>query len=1228
MPISSLFNACRIALITVILLLVIAPEHTQASLGISEFSANSSESFPDEEEDFPDWIELHNTANTNISTRGYALTDNPDLPRKWPMPDTIIAAGKYLVVFASGKNHITPGEELHSNFSLGNEGEYLALTGPESDEPVDEFNYPKQFYAISYGKNGYFSMPTPGTVNTPVSYTDYVRDTNFSSTRGLFENPFTLEISTNTSEAKIFYTTDFTVPSSDNGTLYTQPLSITTTTVIRAIATAPGMVSSNIDTQTYIFPEDVINQPETPQGFPRTWGIDNSTNNGNTGLPRPADYEMDPDIITQFGAQSVIEALRHHPTISLIMKPDDLFNESSNSSTGGIYSNPYGGTGNQFLPGWGTPQEWERPGSVEFINFNDIAGKQVDCGVRIAGNYARHPNRYKHHLRVTFRRKYGPAKLQAQLFSRTSVNTFDDLILRGGNSESWTFPGSSGNGPGTRGNVQYMRDQFYKDSQVAMGHLSANQEYFHLYINGLYWGFYTLIERVDAHFLSQHLGGTEDDYDVFKQNNVLSDGMRDDWETMYAISRSGLFGTANYNAIQNYLDVDNLIDYVLFNFYAGNVDWRNNWRAGRKRAAGEGFRFFMWDGERGLGDQSGNSTYTFDSTGRNWNYHATELHQDLTSNIDYRMRFADHIQRELFNDGSLTAKNSKARYNARADEIRPSLIAESARWGDRQRPNNPYTIENEWKAELQWLNDVFFALRTDVVMNQFRGKGLYPEVPAPTLNVHGGHVEKGVPLHITSESTSIYFTTDGSDPRLSRGAVNPAAQIISGGGGEETVLIHAGGPWRYDDSGNDLGAIWRDPEFDDTLWSKGSAPLGFGLINGTTLETIINPLRNITVYFRQSFALNQAATLTAANCKAQIDGGAIIYINGTEMIRDNMPSGAVTYFTRSSSDGNEGDFDNFPFSPQLLTEGTNTIAAELHNISAGSSDMVFDLSLSAVKPSGPTMIIDKPLTIRARSYENGDWSALTEATFTTGAAADPENLVISEIHYNPAGTSEDGEFIELFNISDTQISLAGVRFSAGIHYEFSAQQTLAPGEHLTLTPSEYSGQLDNGGETITILAGDDSIIRDFRYDDSAPWPASTDGTGYSLVLANPASNPDHSLAQSWLPGNVPGGSPGTDARICFDATPGIDAVVFFLGSSPFTTMLEGDNVIVGIPRILSAKGADVSIEISTDLESWDANKAIFQGYSSHNGNTSTMLWSFPQSHQTVFARARITYNGQ
>ena len=129
------------------------------------------------------------------------------------------------------------------------------------------------------------------------------------------------------------------------------------------------------------------------------------------------------------------------------------------------------------------------------------------------------------------------------------------------------------------------------------------------------------------------------------------------------------------------------------------------------------------------------------------------------------------------------------------------------------------------------------------------------------------------------------------------------------------------------------------------------------------------------------------------------------------------------------------------------------------------------------------------------------------------------------------------------------------------------------------------------------------------------------------MLANPASNPDHNQAQNWLPGNVPGGSPDSDTRSFFDAVPGIDAVEFFLGNSPFTTRLEEGNVIVGITRILAAKGAELTIEISSDLESWDADKATFLGYSGHTGNTATMLWSFPQSHKTVFARVLITYNG-
>ena len=610
----------------------------KAALEITEFSSNPDRALEDRSGEFPDWIELRNTGSAAVSAGGYGLTDDRDQPLKWVVPAIDLAAGESVVVFASGDGRRDPAGELHTNFSLTSDRGYLGLFEPDGMTVATEFEYPKQFYGYSYGEGGYFANPTPGLANPTsglangdVDFVGYVRDTKFSVGRGFFEEPFSVEITSGTEAAVIYYTTDRSVPSAENGMVYTGPIEIGTTTLLRAVATKPGLVSSDVDTQTYLFLDQVIRQPVAPVGFPATWGIDNSTSNGNTGRPRPADYEMDPEILEQFGEEAVIGALKNHPTISVVMEQDELWNESNVAGVGGLYPNPYGGTGNQFLPGWGEPREWEHACSVEFIGFEKVAGKQFNCGIRIAGNYARHPNRYKHHFRLTSRREYGAAKFRAPLFSRTDVDTFDDFILRGGNSESWTFPGASGNGPGTRANVQYFRDQYYKDMQVAMGHLAPNQEYFHLYLNGLYWGFYTLIERVDAHWMAQHLGGDEEDYDVMKQGNVINDGNRDAWEAMYAISRAGVRDAAGYEAIQEYLNLDNFIDYMLFNFWAGTTDWRNNWRGGRRRAEDGRFQFFNWDGERGLGDRGGNRELSFDSSGTNreWRYHPNEMHHDL-----------------------------------------------------------------------------------------------------------------------------------------------------------------------------------------------------------------------------------------------------------------------------------------------------------------------------------------------------------------------------------------------------------------------------------------------------------------------------------------------------------------------------------------------------------------------------------------------------------------------
>ena len=200
---------------------------------------------------------------------------------------------------------------------------------------------------------------------------------------------------------------------------------------------------------------------------------------------------------------------------------------------------------------------------------------------------------------------------------------------------------------------------------------------------------------------------------------------------------------------------------------------------------------------------------------------------------------------------------------------------------------------------------------------------------------------------------------------------------------------------------------------------------------------------------------------------------------------------------------------------------------------------------------------------RARNRATGEWSPITEATFALAAQpASSNNLVIAELMYHPpketaaeaaAGITDADtfEFVRLMNIGPAPVDLSGVQFTVGITYNFSSGSLryLSPGASIlivnklasfqtryghaydSLVAGEYSGNLSNSGERLRLQAADASTIRDFTFDDDVPWPISADGSGPSLILRNPASNPNHGLATNWMASAMPGGMPGGTAHL-------------------------------------------------------------------------------------------------
>ena len=157
--------------------------------------------------------------------------------------------------------------------------------------------------------------------------------------------------------------------------------------------------------------------------------------------------------------------------------------------------------------------------------------------------------------------------------------------------------------------------------------------------------------------------------------------------------------------------------------------------------------------------------------------------------------------------------------------------------------------------------------------------------------------------------------------------------------GEE--LIARGADWRYLDDGSDQGTAWRETDFDDSGWESGPARLGFG---GDGEVTVLDS-GHITYYFRHSITIDNLDDIARLKLAIVRDDGAVVYLNGTEVYRTNMPSGTISYETLASTATEDDTYYEHEFDPSGLEAGTNVIAVEVHQSSATSSDVGFDLSL-------------------------------------------------------------------------------------------------------------------------------------------------------------------------------------------------------------------------------------------------------------------------------------------
>jgi hypothetical protein len=209
---------------------------------------------------------------------------------------------------------------------------------------------------------------------------------------------------------------------------------------------------------------------------------------------------------------------------------------------------------------------------------------------------------------------------------------------------------------------------------------------------------------------------------------------------------------------------------------------------------------------------------------------------------------------------------------------------------------------------------------------------------------------------------------------------------ISGAYSQNQVLIPAQSEWKYLDNGSNPGSLWMSKGFDDSAWKTGNGKFGYGEGNETTVINYGPDAANkyITYFFRTSFILDDPSKFNSLLVKLLRDDGAIVYINGTEVVRSNMPE--TSNFSTLAIEGVGGDDEltYFPFTVEadMLVAGSNVVAVELHQQTVGSSDLGFDLELDGSERLVVPLRINEVMASNASSNldpdynQYGDWIEL------------------------------------------------------------------------------------------------------------------------------------------------------------------------------------------------------------------------------------------------------------
>ena len=605
------------------------------------------------------------------------------------------------------------------------------------------------------------------------------------------------------------------------------------------------------------------------------------------------------------------------PVVSLVVDPLLFFDNVT-----GIFKNSL--------------KEREVPVSVQFSPSPSNTAFQVDAGLRLF-SYNTFLGAQKP-FTIYLDGKYGTSELGYHLFPEKPLGLFDRFVFRNG-CDDW--------------NDAFFRDSLcvkLMENQIDCG-LQAYRPAV-AFLNGAYYGLLELREKLDEMFAALNDKIPLDQVDFYEMDGVgtgadpiLAYGSEETWLGLTAfLSTHSLSDPTNYAHVCSQVDIGNLIDYVSAGSFVDDTSWFQNRKWWRDRRPGGRWRWGFFDFDRALLGGNENENQLADMATN------MEVFHELLQNAEFRQlfaqRFAAHMNSTfhpsrvipIIDREAARIRSEMPYYVARYAS--QSGIASMAAWEAEVEEIKAFARARPANA-LQHLATLMGSSGTASIQATTPGGGRLLANRISLINGLTNALLADVPVTLTAQpdigQTFAYWT-------ITSNAV--------------ASLFPAGSTWRYQVVTNEV-AGWNQPTFDDAAWASGAGQLGYG--DGDE-ATVIGASSNLITcaLFRRAFTVANAAAVSALNLQLLRDDGVIVYLNGTEILRSNMPEGAVTPATLASSNitgtssPNENAYLPFTLHNAALVEGVNVLAVELHQSSVNYSDLGFDMAASLSYAFGTT----------------------------------------------------------------------------------------------------------------------------------------------------------------------------------------------------------------------------------------------------------------------------------